>query len=258
MTAGAPERATTGRRHEVLAALRDARSPLTVGQLADRLAVHPNTVRFHLAALVEAGQAVRTTSLSSAATAAPGSEPRAGAPGTPEPLGRPPVRYTAAPGMDPRGERRYDMLAAVLATELEHAPDAAARAERAGRAWGAQQARHQARHQAPEGDRPRNAPPSDDDATTQLMTLLAELGFAPDGREHDGTPTAVESRPAAVGLRSCPFLELATTSPVVCPVHLGLMRGALDAWDSTLTVERLQPFAEPDLCLAHLGKAPGG
>jgi predicted ArsR family transcriptional regulator len=54
-------------------------------------------------------------------------------------------------------------------------------------------------------------------------------------------------------LRHCPFLEVAADrSSVVCPVHLGLMQGALDAWDAPLTVDRLDPFVEPDLCLAHL------
>jgi hypothetical protein len=30
------------------------------------------------------------------------------------------------------------------------------------------------------------------------------------------------------------------------------MQGVLDALDADVTVERLQPFAEPDLCAAHL------
>lgn len=43
---------------------------------------------------------------------------------------------------------------------------------------------------------------------------------------------------------------------VVCPIHLGLMQGAMAAWDAPVTVNRLEPFAEPDLCVAHL--APAG
>jgi hypothetical protein len=30
------------------------------------------------------------------------------------------------------------------------------------------------------------------------------------------------------------------------------MRGALDIWEAPLTVDRLEAFAEPDLCVAHL------
>jgi hypothetical protein len=40
---------------------------------------------------------------------------------------------------------------------------------------------------------------------------------------------------------------------VVCGLHLGLMRGAMTALRPSIGVERLEPFAEPDLCLAHLG-----
>ena len=43
-----------------------------------------------------------------------------------------------------------------------------------------------------------------------------------------------------------------TQARVICPVHLGLMRGAMTALGAPVTVERLDPFAEPDLCLAHL------
>jgi hypothetical protein len=42
-------------------------------------------------------------------------------------------------------------------------------------------------------------------------------------------------------------------------VHLGLMRGVLDARNAPVTVDRLDAFARPDLCLAHLttdGKRP--
>jgi hypothetical protein len=36
---------------------------------------------------------------------------------------------------------------------------------------------------------------------------------------------------------------------------LGLMRGALETWEAPVTVERLEAFSEPDLCLAHLAPA---
>lgn len=72
--------------------------------------------------------------------------------------------------------------------------------------------------------------------------------FAPERRSSDGAQQ--------VGLRHCPFLELAEGRPgVVCPVHLGLMRGALETWAAPVTVERLEAFAEPDLCLVHLASA---
>ena len=38
-------------------------------------------------------------------------------------------------------------------------------------------------------------------------------------------------------------------------MHLGLMQGALATLGSSATVEQLDPFAEPDLCVAHLSPA---
>jgi predicted ArsR family transcriptional regulator len=93
--------------------------------------------------------------------------------------------------------------------------------------------------------------PSRDDADgaeqaiAHLMDVLDELGFAPERRVSNGQQQ--------VGLRHCPFLELAENrSSVVCPVHLGLMQGAMETWGAPVSVDRLDPFVEPDLCLAHL------
>lgn len=61
--------------------------------------------------------------------------------------------------------------------------------------------------------------------------------------------------PSAIKCRcgTAHFFELAEKRPaVVCPIHLGLMRGALESWRAPLTVTRLEAFAEPDLCVAHL------
>jgi predicted ArsR family transcriptional regulator len=47
--------------------------------------------------------------------------------------------------------------------------------------------------------------------------------------------------------------ELAESrATVICPIHLGLMQGAMDTWDAPVTVDRLEAFVEPDLRLAHL------
>ena len=39
---------------------------------------------------------------------------------------------------------------------------------------------------------------------------------------------------------------------MICGVHLGLMRGALEALGAPLEATRLEPFVAPHLCLAHL------
>ena len=60
-----------------------------------------------------------------------------------------------------------------------------------------------------------------------------------------------------IRLRHCPFLELAEPHrDLVCPVHLGLMQGALAELRAPVTVSALIPFAETTACLAHLAPAP--
>ncbi|HLU29726.1 MAG TPA: helix-turn-helix domain-containing protein [Glycomyces sp.] len=207
------------RRDEVLQTLRDAPEGLSIAEIADRLAVHPNTVRFHLGKLLDSGQVERGR----ADRRAPG---------------RPAQLFQAVRGMDPAGPRRYRMLAETLALALAQTPDPRARAVEAGREWGRRSA-------AGDGAAPEAA--DADDALTRLTALLDELGFAPEHRGGD-LPR--------IGLRHCPFLEMAASgSPIACQVHLGLMRGALEAWRSPITVDRLEAFVEPDLCLARTAPA---
>jgi predicted ArsR family transcriptional regulator len=59
-----------------------------------------------------------------------------------------------------------------------------------------------------------------------------------------------------IRLRHCPFLELAEKyDQLVCRIHLGLMQGALAELRTPVTAARLEPFAEPDACLARLEHA---
>lgn len=207
-----------GRRDEVLAALRASDEPLSILQIAQRTAVHVNTVRFHLEALVDGGQVEQAES------------ERTGP-------GRPALRFRAHRGMDPAGPRSYLLLAGALAAGLNTDPHPVDRAIEAGRAWG-----RQAAEPAPQGRI------GDAEAIDRLEAILDDVGFAPEQR------SAGEQR--QIGLRHCPFLELIDTqSGVICPIHLGLMQGAMAAIDTDVTVERLDPFVEPDLCLAHLGRA---
>ena len=58
-------------------------------------------------------------------------------------------------------------------------------------------------------------------------------------------------------MHRCPFKNLAETNPeIVCSVHLGLMSGALDELGSRLEAIGIDPFVEPDLCIAHLAPRP--
>lgn len=203
-----------GRREDVLAALRDAIGPMTIVNIAEQLEVHPNTVRFHLDALVAEGRAERVES-------------------DHKRQGRPPQLYRAVEGMDPGGSRRYRMLAEILTSALAGDPNAGVKALAAGRAW------------ADRMIRPARTRPGVRASVNRLIGLLDDLGFAPQRLNRDGE--------VQVGLRHCPFLELADEArSVVCPIHLGLMQGVMTMWRAPVTVERLEPFVEPNLCLAHL------
>jgi predicted ArsR family transcriptional regulator len=84
-----------------------------------------------------------------------------------------------------------------------------------------------------------------DEAIDRLVEALDGPGLAPGRRASEGEQQ--------IGLRHCPFLGLAETQAgAVCAVHLGLMQGALETWTAPVTVDRLEAFVEPDLCLAHI------
>ena len=207
------------RRREVLNLLRTSGTSMSILDVADRVGLHPNTVRFHLQSLESSGQVERVDS----------------APSRP---GRPPLLFRAHRGMDPAGPRNYRLLAEILVTRLGADTDARAEAVAAGQAWGSRLASAEAAEPAA----------TDDEATSRLVGMLDDVGFSPERRPPAGV--------GQIGLHHCPFLDLVPANTgVVCPVHLGLMQGALAAMGAAVTVEKLEPFVEPDLCLAHLGPA---
>ncbi|MEB3022555.1 helix-turn-helix transcriptional regulator [[Mycobacterium] crassicus] len=207
-----------GRRLDVLRLVQASEAPLSIAQIADELGVHPNTVRFHLDTLVEEGRVENTESDHKG-------------------RGRPALMFQAVRQMDRGGTRRFRLLAEILTAGLAADQDPNGKALAAGRAWG--------RRMRSPGH--REDPVDAEDSTEHLVDMLDELGFEPERLEPD---TAGQPQ---VGLRHCPFLELAeNATDVVCPIHLGLMQGALEAWGAPVTVDRLDSFAQPDLCVAHL------
>ncbi len=212
-----------GRRREVLKVLRASADPLSIIAIADVLGVHPNTVRFHLDSLVGDGLVEQFE------------QSRKGP-------GRPPLMFRAVRQMDRGGTRHYRLLAEILSAAFAAERNPRAKALAAGRAWA----------NTPEGALrpPPGQPPTVDHTIDHLVDVLDELGFAAQRREAGGE--------YQIGLRHCPFLEVAEhRTSVICPVHLGIMRGAVEAWGAPVTVEGLEPFAEPDLCLVRL-KPRGG
>jgi predicted ArsR family transcriptional regulator len=139
------------RRQAVLDALRASDDPLGITELAERLGIHPNTVRFHVDALVAEGLVDRRLE-------------------EPSGRGRPRTVYTPHPGMDRGGQRQYQLLAKILLGQLSTSPDAGAAAEAAGRKWGGYLVEHV----------PPSRQPGVAEATQRLSAMMTDLGFAPE------------------------------------------------------------------------------
>jgi predicted ArsR family transcriptional regulator len=205
------------RRELILDMVRASATPLTVVAIADELGVHPNTVRFHLDALVDGERIERVVGEISGP-------------------GRPPIVYRPSQTMDRNGPSNYRLLATMLTSHLATTvPDPAATAIELGRTWGP--------GLIEQG--PRRSATSKTEALTRVVGVLADMGFEPE--------PVLGPRAKEIRLRHCPFLDLVDDhADVICSVHLGLMQGALATLNTTVTVERLTPFAEPNLCIAHL------
>ncbi len=224
------ERDRVLRRHRALADPSRARilaelareAPLDARRLADRVGLHVNTVRVHLNALADAG-------LVSSATLPPRGR------------GRPRVAYSATAEVGDEGGRRYRLLAEILTTlAARFGRKAGDRLEDIGESWG----RYMVESPPPFGSL------TDDEAVGRLLALLDDVGFRPE----------LETGRRRILMRPCPFLELARAhQDIICPIHLGLMRGALADTGATTRVTRLEPFVRPDLCVAALARGrPAG
>ena len=135
--------------------------------------------------------------------------------------GRPSIVHRLTSEGIVRGRDEYRMLATMLTAALADDSDGARRAHTTGREWG--------RHLAA-------AEPG-----VEVAALLDRQGFA---AQQDGD---------RIEMRRCPFYALAETSPqIVCTLHHGIVDGALEEVGSERRVERLEPFVEPRLCIAHL------
>jgi predicted ArsR family transcriptional regulator len=206
-------------RARILAELADD-GPLDTRELARRVGLHANTVRVHLGALADAGLVVAETV-------------------APQGRGRPRLAYRATGDAPDEGGRRYRLLAEILTTLVARfGGEATEQLVEIGEAWG---------HHLVESPPPASTL-SDSEAVERLIALLADVGFRPElerGR-----------RGGKILMRPCPFLELAKRhQEVVCPIHLGLMRGALSELGAKTKATKLEPFVRPDLCVAHLAGA---
>jgi predicted ArsR family transcriptional regulator len=205
-------------RVRILELLQEAEAPLDARELGTRVGLHLNTVRSHLRVLAEAGLV--------SARREKRTRP-----------GRPRVLYeAAAEPLDERALASYRLLAQILASYLAGSErDPSARAEEAGHAWGAHLV--------------RKPPPftsiSKEETIDEVVRLHEQYGFRPELRQAKSGQEIV--------LQRCPFQEVATTyQAVICPIHLGLMRGALAELATGVEADWLEPYAEPDACVGHL------
>jgi predicted ArsR family transcriptional regulator len=142
------------RRARIVEELQANPDGLDAQELAKRLRLHANTIRWHLAVLADAGLV----------------DSHPGERTTP---GRPRIVFTTAHGGS-EGES-YRLLATILTGGLAELPDAGPRAEEAGRAWG--------RYLV---DRPPpHVPTTDPSAVRQIVALLDEHGFRPEADGHE-------------------------------------------------------------------------
>jgi predicted ArsR family transcriptional regulator len=208
-------------RAEIAAALDEAVGALDATELARRVGLHANTVRWHLGILEDAGL-VRSHA-----------EHRA----TP---GRPRRVWEAAPATAPDGAREHEALARALVSVVAGLPDAAAEAEAAGRAWGERLGRETGRRSGSAVDR--------------LVGVLRERGFEP---QADGLDVTMRRCPFADLARESPGVVCAMhrglVDGVLREVGSELAVAALEVFPRpdvcVLRLERrLSPASAPSRC----------
>lgn len=226
-------------RQRILELVREHDGTVDAAELAARMGLHMTTVRFHLDALCSEGAVERTPIT------------RAG-------VGRPRTGYLAVP------ERLdYRSLAEILALELGDTADKRRRrAEAAGRRWAERIAAGSARELGAGLDVPDSARPRKtlEDRAAMVATVFARMGFGP---ELTPAATSTAGTQQTIRLHACPVRDLARAHPEVgCALHRGLLQGLLASPAATeghsttppgpVMQAELEPFVEPDLCLARV------
>ncbi|MGA3352129.1 MAG: hypothetical protein ABSD85_02955 [Acidimicrobiales bacterium] len=208
------------RRKSLLEVLRGSDLPLDASEAGRRVGLHRNSARAHLDALVAVGLARRRVELRAT-------------------RGRPRVLYelataSAAVPESSRGEmdHGYLDLAQLLAGQLTQLEDASREAVRAGRRWAA----------AVDSSPLCVGRMGPIEAMRTVAGLFDKLGF--------GSELVLDEK--RILLHSCPFLEVAKQArPVVCGVHLGMLKATLERLEAPLEVTGFHPLVEddPPLCV---------
>lgn len=236
-----PERWPRNRRRQrVLEMVREHDGAVDAAELAARMGLHVTTVRFHLDALCDEGAIERTRIQ------------RAG-------VGRPRTGYIAV-----QGRLDYRNFAEILALELGDTVETRRRrAERAGRRW----ADRIASTSLAEPPAAQDVPETDDTVeildrrASMTAQIFGRMGFGPEPIKAVKSRTGKRQR--TIRLHTCPVRDLARAHPEVsCAIHRGLLEGLLaNAGAAEGRLKRaprqvmhaeLEPFVEPELCVARL------
>lgn len=185
-------------RYAIYLELARSPAPLATAEIAETLALHPNTVRPHLERMRDVG--LLQVSIDAQGT-----------------VGRPQHRYSLAAdapalGFEPPA---YPVLARMLLQLAGAAQLTSADAVEAAREQGATAAAR---------------PDRQGTCAAALSAEMAELGFDPEA--------VVEDARATIAFTRCPFRELAETNPdLVCGLHRGLVEGFVDTRGDGVVVD---------------------
>ena len=198
--------------------LRTSAEPRSIASMADELGVHPNTIRFHLDALLRAGRVEQVLG----DTAGPG---------------RPPMLFRASRRMDPTGPTNYRLLASILTSHLAEHPRCGGVPPKSGSLVG------------PVADPTSTTPRAVQDPRGHRTGGAAGgLGFRARTRRRSRARDPVAALPVPEPGRTTRRGDL-----LAAP---GPDAGRAERDAGPVTVDRLDPFVEPDLCVAHLASAP--
>lgn len=211
---------------------------LSAAQLGERLDLHATTIRFHV------DQMVAARILDSHFVRDGG-------------VGRPSKKYVLreVPLGDDTGydaeEGPFALLASLLTSVLSTQEAGSLTPEEAGKRWASERAAELGatsdgtRDGATTGTRQHQL-----DKVRDVTRILQEWGYSPEIAEE-------QTGEVGLTLHDCPFLPLASSHPdVVCGVHRGLLRGALDAVGESGARVSLRPFTGPTTCRALLRLTP--
>lgn len=199
-------------RAAVLRTIRAQSEPTSLAALARNTGLHPNTLREHLDALLDA-KLVRRHSA--------------------KPAGRGRPAWLYAP-VDTEPQNEYARLASALASALADASiDPVGDATRAGDAWGTSIVQ----------SRGGSRVDSQAAARREVIDVLDDLGFEPESSSRDSRVRLTRC-PLLEAANKNP--------EIVCAVHEGLVRGVLSEVGIEQIEPKLVPFAERGACVLHL------